>query len=256
MSLIGEDHVYSYSQLTQFAECPFSFYLERIEKVPKASSAFAEQGTLMHQILDEWARGEIAVEDMPAEFEKRYPEVVVTQFPPILAAKGYSRKNYEQCLEYLRNFDGFKDLEIIGTETKFETTLADRPFMGVVDMVARDKETGDFIVLDHKSKSLSSFRKTEEEMYRQQYVYSKYVREKYGVWPTMLMFNLFKENGARMKKHFDANEYEKTLRWARGIMEKIEAFDMFDWLQSKEKSDFFCKELCNVRHECPISIEK
>ena len=41
MSLISDGHVYSYSQLSSFDECPYGFYLQRIEKLEPQSNGFA-----------------------------------------------------------------------------------------------------------------------------------------------------------------------------------------------------------------------
>ena len=250
MSLLKPDHIYSYSQLTSFDECPYGYYLQRIEGLQQQSNAFAEQGTLIHDLIDQWAKGLIPAEDLPKEYKRRYPEEVVTQFPRLLAARGYTEKSYDAGLRYFENFDQFEDLDIIDTECKFKTDLAGRPFIGIIDMVARNKDTGEFIVLDHKSKSLNSFTKDEDNMYRQQLLYSKFVYEKYNQWPDIMMFNLFKEDGLRMSRPFDRFAYDKAVVWAAGIMDQIEKFEMLDWLEKKEESDFFCQNLCNMRSHC------
>ena len=92
-------------------------------------------------------------------------------------------------------------------------------------------------------------------MYRQQYLYSKYVFEKYGKYPDRLMFNLFKENGAKMERRFSEKDYLATLGWAGEQMQKMEEYDFVDWLVTKDvkegKPDFFCTELCSCRKICP-----
>lgn len=252
MSLLGDNHIYSYSQLTSFAECPYSFYLQRVEHLPQKSNAFAEQGTLIHDLIDQWAKGELKKEDLVSEYKRRYPEEVVTQFPRLLAARGYVEKSYDAGLRYFESFDEFADLEIIGTETKFKTLLCGRPFIGIVDMVAKDKATGELIVLDHKSKSLNSFKKSEDEMYRQQTLYAQYVYEKYGRWPDIMMFNLFKEDGMRMSRPFTEAAYKEAEAWAGNIMDQIETFEIMDWLSQKDEPDFFCQNLCNMREHCSL----
>lgn len=250
MSLLKPNHIYSYSQLTSFDECPYSFYLQRVEHLPQKSNGFAEQGTLIHELIDLWAKKELTKDQLVSEYIRRYPDEVVTQFPRVLASKGYVEKTYEAGLRYFENFDEFEDFEIIGTETQFKTELCGRPFVGVVDMVARDKATGELIVLDHKSKSLNSFKKNEDEMYKQQLLYSKYVYETYDVWPDVMMFNLFKEDGMRMSRPFSIEAYKEAEHWAGDIMDKIESFEMLDWLAQKSSPDFFCQNLCNMRDHC------
>ncbi len=250
MGLLKDNHVYSYSQLTSFDECPYGFYLQRIEGLPQKSNGFAEQGSLIHDLIDRWAKGELKKEDLVPEYIRRYPEEVVTQFPRLLAAKGYVEKTYDAGLRYFETFDEFADLHIIGTETKFRIELCGRPFVGIVDMVAEDKNTGELIILDHKSKSLRSFQKSEDEMYRQQLIYAQYVHEQYDRWPDLMMFNLFKEDGLRMSRPFTMDDYQAAMSWADNIMNKIESYEMLDWLSEKPEPDFFCQNLCNMRDHC------
>ncbi len=250
MSLINDGYVYSYSRLTSFAECPYSFFLKQIERLPQKTNGFAEQGSLIHDLIDKWAKGELQKEDLPNEYVRRYPDEVVTQFPNNMVSRGYAEKTYEAGLRYFEKFDEFKGLQIIGTEIKFKTVLCGRPFVGTIDMVARDKKTGKLLIVDHKSKSYLSFTKSGSIMWRQQLLYALYIKETYGIYPDMLMFNLFKENGMRISKPFIMAEYEDAIKWAEEIMTQIESYEMYDWLAHKERPDFFCQNLCNMREHC------
>lgn len=254
MGLLSDNHVYSYTQLSSFDECPYGFYMNYIEKTPdRLNNAFAEQGTLIHDLIDQWAKKKIPKEKLPDEYDRRYPLEVTMQFPRVLASKGYAEKAWQQGHDYFVHFDEFKGYEIISTEEKFKTTLCGRPFTGIIDMMLRDKD-GKLIILDHKSKSKTAFRKAENEMYRQQYAYSVYVKEKYGVYPDKLMFNLFKEGGLKMERPFDMQDFDATMAWASDIMDKIESYSVLDWMEAKEESDFFCTELCSVRLNCANGV--
>ena len=249
MGLIEEGHVYSFSQLQQISECPYGFYLQRIEHECTVENAFAQQGSLIHDILDQWAKGKLRIEDCSDEYLVRYMQEVTAPWPKMLASKGYADKTFELGLTYFENFDGFTGYTVISSETKFKTDIAGRPFVGIIDLILEDNETKEWIICDHKSKSLSSFKKEEDNMYRQQLVYSKHVFEKYNRWPDRLMFNLFKEGGLKKERPFTKTAYDETMRWAEQQIEKIEQFDVQDYFDAKE-SDFFCWELCSVRSSC------
>lgn len=255
MGLLPDNHVYSYSQLEQISQCPYAFYMQRIEKQPTVDNAFAQQGSLVHELIDMWAKGQIEAEDLPYVYEIRYPQMVTASFPAYLATKGYATKAYEQCLDYFKNFDRFKGYDIIGTETKFQTEIEGRPFVGIIDMVLKDQETGELIVLDHKSKSLSSFKKEQDAMYRQQTIYAKAVHEAYDQWPDTLMFNLFKENGLKQSRPFSMEVYNETMDWAVRQIEKIETYDLMEYFETCEPG-FFCENICSVRNLCPNAITK
>lgn len=256
----SKPHIYSYTQLSTCAECAFCYYLTRIEKVDSASNAFSESGTLIHDILDQWAKGLIKKEDMVKEYERRYSEEVVTKFPRMLAAKGYAEKAYNLGLRYFEEFDEFAGYKILASEERFMIDIqmpdgTTRPFTGVIDLILQDELTEEIIICDHKSKSLSSFKKEEDKMYRQQLMYAAYVKEAYGEWPSRLMFNLFKENGQKPERRFDKEQYDETMSWACSIIEKIENNDMLDWLECKNQ-DFFCENICSARKSCPNGIAK
>ena len=266
MGLISSNHKYSYSQLTSFSECPFGYYLKYIERdTPEKSNAFAEQGTLIHDILDKWAKGLLPKEKMVDEYIRRYPDEVVTSFPRILTSKGYTEKAFQLGVDYFENFDGFPGYEVVAAEEKFdqEIKLTDgttRPFIAFIDLVLRDEFTGGLVVVDHKSKSLREFKKHREEMYKQQYIYSYFIHEKYNEWPKILVFNLFKENGLKDEEEFSQDKFNETMEWATKAINRIENYSMMDWLECKEQKngtpDMMCAEICSVRGSCPNSIRR
>lgn len=261
--MLDENHRYSYSQLSSFSECPFSYYLSHIERPrpEEAPNAWAEQGTLIHDLLDKWAKGELKKEDLAAEYVRRYGDEVVTAFPRMLATKGYAEKTYQQGLEYFENFDGFPGYEIVAAEEEYKMPLkltdgTERPFIAYIDLILRDPRNGGLVVMDHKSKSLASFKKDKDKMYKQQFLYSYFVHEKYGEWPVVCAFNLFKENGYIDEREFTTEEYEKTIQWATDAIYAIEERDLLDWLECKElpksgKPDLFCQSICGWHLICP-----
>lgn len=271
MSLLRDGHRYSYSQLSSFSECPFGYYLKHIEGVPDQSNGFSEQGSLIHDILDKWAKGKIKKKDMAAEYERRYPDEVVTSFPRMLTSKGYAEKTYLQGLEYFKNFDEFPGYTIVSAEEKFDqpfklTDGTERPFIAFIDLILRDEFTGGLVIFDHKSKSLAEFKKHKEEMYRQQYLYSYFVHKKYNEWPAALAFNLFKAEGYKDEQEFSMDKYNETMQWATDAIHQIESYDVLDWMKCKEQRvnkktgkaepDMFCEFLCGPRKSCPNSIRR
>lgn len=261
MGLLGDNHVYSYSQLSSFDECKYGFYLQRIEGIEEqANNAFAERGSLIHDLLDLWAKKKLTKDEMLFEYERRYPEEVVTAWPRMLASKGYAKKAYESGVEFLTNFDEFEGYEVLSAEEKFKIDLPykneTRPFIGIVDMILREKSSGNLIICDHKSKSMQSFKKDEDKMYRQQLLYAAYVKLKYGEYPASLMFHLFNEAGVKPQRLFSLDAYNDALSWAEKQIEGMEESTVLDWLVCKEKPDFFCTELCSARKMCPNGMAK
>lgn len=261
LSILEDSHIYSYSQLSSFDGCKYGFYLQRIEGLEEqASNAFAERGSLIHDLLDMWAKKILTKEEMLLEYERRYGNEVVTAWPRVLASKGYADKAYRLGIQFLENFDEFKGYDVLSAEEKFTLQLPltngeTRPFVGVIDMMLRDKKTNDLIVCDHKSKSLQAFKKNENEMYRQQYLYATYVKDKYGDWPSRLMFHLFNEGGVKPERLFSQEEYNETLAWATNQIIGIEESSIIDLLECKEKADYYCWNICSARLQCPNGVQ-
>ena len=260
MGLLGDNHVYSYSQLSSFNECKYGFYLQRIEGLEEtANNAFAERGSLIHDLLDMWAKKILTKEEMLQEYERRYSDEVTTAWPRMLAAKGHAKKAYEQGVQFLENFDEFEGYEVLSAEEKFTIELPltngeTRPFIGIIDMMLQEKKSGDLIICDHKSKSLTSFKKDEDKMYRQQLLYAVYVKDKYGKMPDALMFHLFNADGVKPQRLFSMQDYNDALNWATTQIVGMEEASILDWLVCKETPDFFCTELCSARKACPNGI--
>ena len=249
MVLLKDDHIYSYSQLASVSECPYMFYLERIEKVKTLSNGFAERGTLIHDIIDQWAKGVLTKEQMPTEYERRYANEVTTAFPVLLASKGYTEKAYKTGFEYFANFDEFAGYKILATEEKFKIDLpltdgSTRPFVGIIDMVLQDELTDELIICDHKSKSKASFRKAEDEMDKQHLSDSRDT-----------LTGMFNENGMKPERPFIDNDYNAAMQWATEMVYRIESFEILDWLETKEQ-DFFCENICACRRECTNGVSK
>lgn len=247
MSELWIDHV-SFSQMTMAAECPYQYYLLKMAGVEPVDNAFAQAGNLVHKLLAGWAKGELSIKNLPVQLIERFPKEVTAEFPRFLAAKGYASKLFDNILSYFEAFDGFPGYEIIGAEKEFQSSIAGEHFVGVIDLILRDKETGGLVLVDHKSCSLSSFKKGKEQMYRQLLLYSKYCADTYGEFPTRLRFNLFKEN-MYDERPFDREDYVAARLWAESVIEEMKAKDVTDWFETKPEI-FRCTNLCSCRNDC------
>ncbi len=166
-------------------------------------------------------------------------------FPPY--PKGFADKAYQQGYDYFLNFNGFGDeWEIVSTEEKFLTDIGGYVFSGIGDLVVRNKNTGKYKVIDHKTKSEASMKREFKTYKKQLYVYARYVHEKFGEYPETMSFNMIKADEP-IEVPFIMEEYEETMRW---IVEVIEDIIMeTDWLVSP--SPYFCQFICGVKKNCP-----
>ena len=182
-------------------------------------------------------------------YEAEYDEAVKHYFPPF--PKGLAGRYYDEGLQYFRSFDGFGgDMEILSVEDKFELDIRGNRFVGIADLVLRDRNTGDITVIDHKSKSMNSMQKAQYENTRQLYTYAAYVKERFGEFPTLLRFNMFRY-GVNIDEPFSMERYEETMDWIERTIAEIRAER--EWKVSS--SSYFCRFICSTRLYCPIAEE-
>ena len=156
-------------------------------------------------------------------------------------------KYYQQGLEYFESFEGFGDqYEILSVEEKFELDIEGYCFVGIADLVIKDKATGDITVIDHKSKSASTMKKDLPTFRKQLYVYAAYVKERFGVYPKYLKFNLFRENDW-VTEEFDPDMFRETMRWVVDTIEEI----LFETEWKVSTSPYFCRFVCGAFNDCP-----
>lgn len=245
MCQIPSNFKWSFSKLSSFESCPTLFRLCYLEHVKDDGNAFSDYGTFAHGILEGWAKGEIPDFLMAETYKEGYDAAVTHSFPPF--PRGMGEKYYEAGLAYFENFSGFGDeWEVVSAEERFELSIGGYPFVGVLDLLLRNKETGEYWVIDHKSKSSSSMSKELLTYRRQLYIYASFVKEKYGVYPQKLSFNMFKE-GTFIDEAFDQAMFDDTMKW---VVETIEAI-IFETEWKVNSSSYFCRFVCPCLLECP-----
>ena len=202
-----------------------------------------------HSLLERWAKGELMSFELADAYEAEYDEAVKHYFPPF--PKGLAGRYYDEGLQYFRSFDGFgDDMEILSVEDKFELDIRDNRFVGIADLVLRDRNSGGITVIDHKSKSMNSMKKAQYENTRQLYTYAAYVKERFGAFPTLLRFNMFRY-GVNIDEPFSRDRYAETMDWIERTIAEIKAEK--EWKVSS--SGYFCRFICSTRLYCPIAGE-
>ena len=245
MCTVPADFKWSFSKLESYNHCPMMFKLCYLDKVPDQDNAFGQYGTYCHKLLEQYERGDVPLLALAEEYEAGYDQAVTRSFPPF--PKGMGEKYYLQGLDYFSAFEGFGDqYEVLAVEERFELDIGGYRFVGVADLVLRDKETGEITVIDHKSKSAATMKKDLPAYRKQLYVYAAFVKERFGVFPKWLKFNLFREN-EWVTEAFDVEQYEATMRWVEQTIEAI----LFETEWKVCPSSYFCRFVCGVADACP-----
>lgn len=249
MKHLKPDFRWSFSKLASYKQCKMSFYLQYIvgDREQEIDSFYSQFGSFAHKILEEYYKGDLPIFCLADTWRSGY-EDNVTMPPPRFPA-GLGDKYFAAVEEYFEHFEGLpENYEVISVEKKFVINLEGYNISGIADLVIRDKNTGEIIVIDHKSKSANSLKK-ERDLYRKQlYLYALWVHEEYGVWPSKLIFNMFKEH-TEVVEEFSMDAMEETKQWYVRSIQEIETSDVFeDW--DAKYSSYFCGNICSCAGEC------
>ena len=231
---------WSYSRLRAYEDCGYAFFLNYIEEEEETKHFYAEYGSLMHRILEQFYSGAIAKEQALSMFITGFVLDLPDEVKPSIA-----ENYYQQGKEYLSSLAMPKE-KIIGIEEKLNFKVGDYSFVGFVDLLLEDDG---LIIQDHKSRVLKRGTKKQNEEFdsftKQLYLYSAGIEQRYGQLPRKLRFNCFR-NGTLLDEVFDKNKYEETIQWALDTIGKVEQEST--WEPSLEW--FKCKYICGFSDSC------
>lgn len=240
---------YSFSKLSTWWTCPYGYKLKYIDHKLGIGNAFSSFGTLVHSIMERYAKGELELWDLPSVYEWEFETTVPEKFP---WNKYVNLRNsyYDQGLAFLKTFQGYEKYKLLGIEDEFKLQIDDWIFVGIIDLVFED-EDGRLIIRDYKSKASFKDEKEQSKYARQLYLYSLYVKEKYGRYPDELQFLMFRKQNT-VKIPFNQDELNEAVKWTTDTVRIIR--ETFDYPPTCES--FYGDNLCNHREYCDLKPKK
>ena len=241
--LSQEKEQYSFSKLNSWWTCPYGYKLRYIDHQSGIGNAFASFGTLIHSIMERYCKGEIMLQDLVSVYEWEFETSVPEKFPYnkyVVLKDSY----YKQGLDFLSSFQGYPSYQILGIEEHFELPIQDWTLVGFIDLVFMDQD-GKLVIRDYKSKSSFKNEKEQREYARQLYLYSLYIKEKYGRYPDELQFLMFRKQEI-VRIEFNEQDLHDALDWAISTVETIRS--AFNYPATCD--DFYGTNLCNHREYC------
>lgn len=218
-----------------------------IDALQRIDNAFGEWGTWGHKIFEQYYSGKLELFELCDTYESDYNKNVKTRFPPN-AHVDLNKSYYKAGKEYFSTFeDDFEAYKILAIEQEIKLKIQKYSFIGYIDLVLQDKD-GNIIIVDHKSKAKFKNKKEKGEYLRQLYLYSQYIYENYGKYPTKLVFNMFRTREI-VEEEFKIDDLNAATEWFVDTIEKIYADMEFEPVVS----DYFCNFICSVRCWCPNS---
>ena len=247
---------YSYSKLSAFYKCRYCWKRTYIDLDRGEDTAFSEYGTLLHKILELYAKQELQPFEVSQYYIDHYQEYVTHDFPPN-KFKDLNELYYNAGLDYLNNLDFILDkYEILGVEKRVEFEVDGHKIVGYIDLLLKDKQTGDITVLDHKSANLKFLKNGDisstsleqfEGFKKQLLLYSQGVYEEYHTYPKYLSWNLFRVQKIHTVE-FNKTELKEAMKWVEDTIHYIEAEEKF---APDNKNEFWCNYICSQSNCCP-----
>lgn len=248
---ILDSMTWSFSRLSSYYQCPYEWKLRYIDCIPKEDSFFGQYGSFIHKILELYAKGEIDFFDICNYYGEHYNEEIYIS-APYNAYTDIAENYYKKGYDYVCNLSPFcENFEILGVEKEVKFQIENFDFVGYIDLLLRDKVSGEITILDHKSASLK-FKKNGEiakisrehfkNFKRQLYLYSKPVIEEYGHVDS-LSWNLFNIQKT-VAINWDKDEYTEAIDWALNTIYKIKEAQDFQC----NPDFYYCRNLCSVRN--------
>ena len=243
---------WSFSRLNSFYNCPYEWKLRYIDCNKSENGFFGEYGSLIHKILEKYEKGELSLFELNDYYEEHFSENVPHNAPPNKYVD-IKQSYYEKGLDYFNNIDLDLDkYEVLGVEKEVRFQIAGKDFVGYIDLLLKEKETGKIIILDHKSASIKILKngkvsKSDQEhvreFIRQLCLYAIPIIEEYG-HVDELWWNLFKDK-KWLKMPFNKEDYNEAIQWAKDTLKLIEAEK--EWLPNNSSS-YYCNYLCGQRN--------
>ena len=245
---------WSFSRLNSFYNCAYEWYLHYMQCNKSENGFFGEFGSLVHKILEKYEKNELSLFDLNSYYEEHFNTDVPHDAPPNKYVD-IRQSYYDKGLEYLNNIDlNLDQYEILGVEKRVEFKISGKDFVGYIDLLVRDKDTGEIIIIDHKSASIKILKngkvsKSDQQHFldfqRQLYLYSIPILEEYGK-VSKLKWNMFKDQ-KWIEIPWTQEGYDEAIQWAKDTLELIENEKL--WLPHQDY--YYCHYLCGQRnHAC------
>ena len=241
---------WSFSRLNSYYQCPYEWKLHYIECNKSLDGFFGQFGSFMHKILEMYAKEELSLFELSQYYEEHFNEEVTCNAPPnnyVDIKDSY----YNKGLDYLDNIDLIlEDYEILGVEKEVNFKIGNYDMIGYIDLLLKDKKTGEIIILDHKSASIKILKsgkisKSDQqhflEFQRQLYLYSIAVIKEYG-HVDYLEWNMFKDRN-HIKINWTQEGFDEAIKWAEDTIHLIENEE--NW--SPNPDYYYCNYLCGQR---------
>jgi hypothetical protein len=247
---------FSYSSLTTYETCHYSFKLTYLDKCERINNFYGQYGTLIHQTMYEYFANNLDAFELSSYFVDNYDKVVIAPAPPYPA--GMEEKYKEAGLEFFNNFSFDKENnDIILNEEKLEFEFDEGvQFVAKPDLVLLNKPSENFILVDYKTSAPFKIDKRNNKetidqkkmdgYYKQMYIYT-YALRNYKFTPIDKITLWFTRPDRKHTITWNEQDEEDAINWLHKEVNKIRRDEKFIF---NNNNTYFCNQLCSVRESC------
>lgn len=250
--------LYSFSKLDSWDNCEAEWKLNYLDgrRDEFENNYFGLVGGAAHYTIEEHLRGNISRDQTLNHFLEQYYEV--KKLPPfrnIGIAMERDMKAY-----FSNRYKGFPKLQNLIVEEEIHVNMGDWWLRGFIDLSGMDKDRNIFII-DHKISNPLAKSWDIKKKRRQLYLYSTWIKQKYGVYPKMLSFN-FMKSAEYPAEHipFNVAHLKEAIDWANESVRRIRKATSNEKHMYKGKyvgeAEFYCDYLCGAKLLCPLYQNK
>lgn len=240
---------WSFSRISAFESCPYKFFLTYIAPCDKVPLFFSSYGSFIHELLARYYGTQQGREDIVMEYLTGFQSHVVGKAPDTNIFSRY----FQQGLSHLKGLTMPKQ-HILSVEEYVTFQVGNHPFVGYIDLLLQNPDTGAITIVDHKSHALKprstrgKYTKADAELdryLRQLYLYAIAVEQSYGVLPSHLAFNCYR-TGSLICEPFSLSAFQAARGWANQSVEHIIHAPSFHPCMDY----YYCKYICDVHNSC------
>ncbi len=212
----------SYSRLDRYEQCPLSFKLKYIDKLPSESGMPARFGKMIHTVLENLLREHVQAEQVGLLCEQRALEFLQEQWT---RDELVGAAEYLEAMDMVRAFvreEGIVDpSDVLGIEQPFEIPVGRFNVLGYIDRADRIDGDG-VLVRDYKTFRLLPDRHEVDSSLQ----LSLYALAAQQLWPwakhVKLELHMLRQN-IRMRTERTEEQLEAALAYASSLGEQTES---------------------------------
>jgi RecB family exonuclease len=235
----------SYSRIARYEQCPLSFKLQYIDKLPSEPGMPARFGSTVHAVLENLVREHVRTEVVASLSEERALELLQEQWTE---HEMTGAAEYAEAADIVRTFvrdEGIVDpSDVLGIEQPFEIQVERFKVLGYIDRADRIEGDG-VLVRDYKSFRVLPDR-SEVDSSLQLSLYAVAAEQ---LWPwakhVKLELHMLRQ-GIRLPTERTKEQLEAALAYAASLGEQTESPST----TFVPRLNGYCST-CDYRHSCP-----